>query len=73
MMVEMGISAGDYEGFIKEYSERIKFHRPLMIKRGCQELINLQDLDEMRDPRDPKFKTHQFIDMRGWVSPKLRK
>lgn len=87
-----GISESDYDGYIKEYSNRIQHkrpltvnreyelinlsdlgnpHAPLMIKRN-QELINLENLEELYDPRDPKFRTHRDIDMRFWTSPKSR-
>ena len=33
---------------------------PLMITE-TQELINLENLEELCDPRDPRFKTNRFI------------
>jgi hypothetical protein len=85
----IGISCGDYEGFIQHYAWRVRVGRPLTLKRErClinlldmspgapltskqeYELINLENLEELLDPRDPRFRTHQDIDMRFWVSPK---
>jgi hypothetical protein len=85
----IGISAGDYEGFIKEYARRVRDARPAtithereiinlteldnpnapLIKKYCYELINLSNLEELLDPRDPRFRTHRFIDMSNWISP----
>ena len=45
-------------------------HAPLTAKH-CHELINLKNLEELLDPRDPRFRTRQFIDMRGWKSRKV--
>jgi len=46
---EYGISMQDYDGFIEEYSRRIKYHRPLMINAD-RELINLSDLGDPHAP-----------------------
>jgi hypothetical protein len=93
MNQSIGISAGDYDGYIKEYSRGIGRARPAMIKhetelinltdlgnpnaplmiKRCHELINLQELEELLDPRDPRFKTRRFIDMRYWKSPLEKK